>query len=274
MISTDTDPMSVQRALDEVNKIQAQADEVEAEVEAPPTRHPVDGEVKLVGGIIDPTGIIDTATVRELNGRDEEIIVKAPNVAKAMIAILSRGVESIGGEKATNEDIEALLAADRDLLLMKIREVTFGAELEFSLECPFCGESTETAINIAEDIPVKYLENPVHDRSFTVPLRKGGVAEVRLPTGVTQKNIAAAAGNKTVAELNTLMLYGCVKTINGRDVIDMSQILNLGIADRNKIIEELNSRSPGPQWDQVKKTCPNCEEEVTLPLSADALFRF
>ncbi len=237
MISTDTDPMSVQRALDEVNKIQAQADEVEAEVEAPPTRHPVDGEVKLVGGLLDPTGIIDTATVRELNGRDEEIIVKAPNVAKAMIAILSRGVESIGGEKATNEDIEALLAADRDLLLMKIREVTFGAELEFSLECPFCGESTETAINIAEDIPVKYLDDPVHDRSFTVPLRKGGVAEVRLPTGVTQKNIAAAAGNKSVAELNTLMLYGCVRTINGRDVIDMSQILNLGIADRNKIIE-------------------------------------
>lgn len=272
MINTDTNPMAVQKALEAVQALEQQEEEVSEET--PPTRFPMDGEVKLVAGLVDPEGVIDTATVRELNGRDEEIIAKAPNVGKAMIAILSRGVETLGGKPATNDDIDALLAADRDLLLMKIREITFGAELDFNMECPKCGESSEAHLNISEDIPVKYLEDPIRDRSFTVPLRKGGVAEVRLPTGITQKNIAKAAdGTKTVAELNTMMLYGCIKTINGRDVFDISQVLNLGIKDRNAIIEELNSRTPGPQWDDVTKECPNCGEEVYLPLSADSLFR-
>lgn len=271
MISTSTDPMAVQQALDKVNEIAAESEEVIEDL--PPTRYPADTEVKLVGGIVDPTGIIDTATVRELNGRDEEAIVKAPNVAKAMITILHRGVDTLGGEKASPEDIDALLAADRDLLLMKIREATFGADLEFNMQCPHCGEGSEVTLDISEDIPVKYLEDPVTDRHFTVELRKGGVAEVRLPTGITQKNIAAVAGDKTVAELNTVMLYGCVRSINGRDVLDISQVQGLGIADRNKIIEELNARTPGPQWDEITKECPNCGEEVSLPLSADALFR-
>lgn len=269
MISTATDPLAVQSALQKVQEIQDQ----EEQVEAPPTRFPVDGEVKLVAGIVDPSGIIDTAVVRELNGRDEEIIAKAPNVGKAMIAILQRGVESLGGQPATQEDLDALLAADRDLLLMKIREVTFGSELEFEMTCPHCGESSDTVLNISDDIPVKYLDNPFHDRNFTVPLRRGGVAEVRLPTGITQKNLANATGTKTVAELNSMMLFGCVKSINGRDVLDISQVLGLGLMDRNKIVEELTERTPGPQWNDVTKDCPNCGEEVSLPLSADSLFR-
>lgn len=272
MISTETDPFAVQEALKKVEQIQAEADS--APVDLPPTRHPVDGEVKLVGGIIDPSGVIDTATVRELNGRDEEIIAKAPTMAKAMIAILNRGVETLGGHPAKADDLDALLSADRDLLLMKIREITFGSELEFDIVCPECGERSEVTLDITTDIPVKYLENPLHDRHFSVELRNGRIAEMRLPTGYTQKNIAANSENKTVAELNTLMLAGCVRSIDGRDVLDASQVLNLGIVDRNTLLEELSERIPGPQWDEIAKDCPNCGEEVSLPLSADQLFRF
>ena len=269
MISTDTDPLAVQQALEKVQELEAE----EEVVETPPTRFPVDGTVKLCGGLIDPTGVIDTATVRELNGRDEEAIVKAPNIGKAMLTILNRGVETLGGERPDADDLDSLLAADRDLLLVRIRSITFGDELELNMQCPECGETSEIVLNLTDDIPVEYLEDPIRDRSFTVELRNGGVAEVRLPTGITQKNVASASSTKSIAELNTMMLYGCVKMINDRDVIDISQILNLGIADRNAIVEELNKRSPGPQWDKIAKECTNCGEEVSLPLSADQLFR-
>ena len=262
---------SLEQALAAVEQIQAQDEEVQ--MEAPPTRHPVDGQVHLVGGLVELTGLVDTATVRELNGRDEETISKSPNVAKAMITILNLGIETIGGKVPDQDAIDSLLAADRDLLLMKIREITFGAELESVMACPFCNEESEITLDLSEDIPVEYLEDPVRDRNFTVALRNGGVAEVRLPTGITQKNLASSVGTKTVAELNTLMLYGCVRSIDGRDVLDISQILAMGIADRNAIAEELTKRTPGPQWTDVTKECPNCGEEVPLPLSADALFR-
>lgn len=262
---------SLEQALAAVEQIQAQDESTPMEV--PPTRHPVDGQVHLVGGLVELTGLIDTATVRELNGRDEEIISKAPSIAKAMITILNLGVETIGGKKPDQDDLDSLLAADRDLLLLKIREVTFGAELETAMACPFCNEESEITIDISEDVPVEYLDDPIRDRNFTVELRNGGVAEVRLPTGITQKNLASAVGTKTVAELNTLMLYGCIRSINGRDVLDVSQILAMGIADRNAVAEELTKRTPGPQWNDVTKECPNCGEEVPLPLSADALFR-
>ena len=52
-----------------------------------------------------------------------------------------------------------------------------------------------------------------------------------------------------------------------------STVLNLGMQDRSKIVEEIINRNPGPRLGEVKKTCKACGEDIALPLSLVDLFR-
>jgi hypothetical protein len=110
------------------------------------------------------------------------------------------------------------------------------------------------------------------ERVFTY---KGKVGDVRvqLPTGITQKELINNA-DKTTAELNTILLENTVLEINGSPVYSKAQVQNLGVVDRKKIIEEISERVPGPQFEDVTITCPDCEGEVTVSINLGSLFRF
>ena len=51
------------------------------------------------------------------------------------------------------------------------------------------------------------------------------------------------------------------------------QVQNLGIADRKLILQEINNRVPGPLFDDITVTCPDCESEVTVSINLGNLFR-
>jgi len=79
--------------------------------------------------------------------------------------------------------------------------------------------------------------------------------------------------DKTAAEVNTILLSGCIVSINEAPSIGARAALNLGMADRNKIIDQILDRNPGPRLGEVKKACQACGEDVFLPLSLTDLFR-
>jgi hypothetical protein len=79
--------------------------------------------------------------------------------------------------------------------------------------------------------------------------------------------------DKTAAEVNTILLSGCITSINGAPSVGARTALSLGMADRNKIIDEILNRNPGPRLGEVKKTCQACGEDIPLPLSLTDLFR-
>jgi hypothetical protein len=129
----------------------AEATQEVASSEEPRLTLPPDTSVTLPGGLLDPIlGIVNTAEVRELNGADEEAVAKVNDVPKSLMVILERGTVKIGDEKATKADLDALLAGDRETLLLAIRKVTFGSEIKLGPgECPECGE--EQTFNIDLD---------------------------------------------------------------------------------------------------------------------------
>lgn len=231
---------------------------------------PPDTSVELAAGLLDPfRGLITTAEVRELNGADEEAISKASDAGKALLTILDRAVVKLGDEPATKEDLSMLLAGDRELLLLAIRRVTFGDEVNLEGEiCPKCPERQAMVINLSEDVKIKKLES---DRVFTVKC-KVGLVEVMLPNGVTQKELVNAT-TKTAAELDTVVLKSCVKSINGIPVIDAEQVKLLSIKDRRDILKAISDRNPGPQLSEVSKPCKFCGSEVPLPMTLADLFQ-
>lgn len=235
------------------------------------SRAPSDTTVDLPGGYVSQDGtVVKTAEVRELNGADEEAISKAGSKAKALGVLLQRGLVKVGNEDATKEMLDGLLSGDRDAILIGIRKVTFGDELKAMVHCYACNEDQEMVVVLSEDIPVRQLDDS-KGRTWVVETKKGPVA-VALPTGLVQKKLMDNA-DKTAAEINTLLLSGCVISVNGAPSMGAHTVLSLGMIDRSKLVDEIIENNPGPRLGEVKKACKACGESIDLPLSLLDLFQ-
>jgi hypothetical protein len=175
-------------------------------------------------------------------------------------------------EKPDKDAFDSLLSGDRDSILIGIRRITFGNEIEFEFPCPHCQTDLAVSVNLTTDIPYKTLENPLENRKFTYESVKDGAIVVGLPTGITQKKLLENT-DKTAAEINTILLAGCVESVNGIVSMGATTVLKLGMKDREKIISEILTRNPGPRLGEVKTTCEACGEEIPMPLSLADLFR-
>jgi hypothetical protein len=251
-----------------VNKYAAEiSQEPELKVE---TRAPAGPEVKLPGGLVVDGQLVTTAEVRELTGLDEEAIAKAATTGKALNLLLQRGLVKVGSKDATAEDLDNLLSGDRDAILLGIRKITFGEDVKYSMTCPNCTVTQDITINLTDDVPVKKLENQA-DRTWRVETKRG-YATVSLPTGATQKKLFENV-DKSAAEINTMLLAGCVLSVNDIPSMGASTVLNIGIGDRAKIIDEVLERNPGPRLGEVTTICQACGETISFPLSLVDLFR-
>ena len=262
MTSLSSDPKLVSAAISEALK------EEPVEVN---TVAPSDNEVVLPGGYISPGGVLaKVAEVRELTGADEEAISRAGSLGKSLTTILQRGVVSIGEEPIGKHTLDDMLSGDRDALLLAIRQATFGDLVEYRAIC-LCGADQTFEIDLSKDIPTKELDNPVQDRTWSTKTKAGEVV-LALPNGATQKQLIEGL-DKTTAELGTALLAGCVQSIGGKISTGSSLVLNLGMADREKLIAEIVEKNPGPRLGEVKKACQACGEDIETPLSLAALFR-
>lgn len=237
----------------------------------------------LPGGLIDDTGIVQQeVVVRELTGVDEEALDVALRSAGTnpflfTDTVISRAVTRIGTvSPITVATSRRLLKGDRDTLTLFIRRATYGDNMEGQVECPHCKVDNDITLDLANDIPIKKLEDG-NKRSFTVELRNGRTAEVRLVTG---DDIFALGEQKNilVSQANTLLLSRCVLSIDGTAILDDPEgpeqaVKRLGAADREKIINFMDEAQPGPQMQEVSVPCASCGEKIFAPVSVASLLR-
>ena len=260
---------------DLVNKLAEEAMNLDLDelVEPPIFVAPRENIVTLPGGFTASTGeVVTEAEVRELTGTDEEEIVRAKTTGAALLTVLRRGTVKVGDQKASEKDLDSMLAGDRDAIMLGIYKATFGDTAEIPAVCETCNDVKTIQVNIDEDIEVKYLEES-SDRYFTVE-GKDAVYTVGLPTGATQKLMYQNI-DKSYSELTSLLLENCVLQIDGRPVISPKrQIGDISILDRRKIAAEIAERNCGPKTQDVKVECPDCGSEVEAPVSLGSLFQF
>lgn len=239
------------------------------------------GIVYLPGGYLKDGQLVTRAIVRELNGFDEERLsrlVMSDNPAIYVTELLHIGVESLGDDAPTKEDLRSLLIGDRDALWLGIRIASYGSEIEYKLECTECvtdNKPTESAVTIdlVDDLPVKRLDDPFK-QTFEVELRRG-VAKVKLLDGYAQEKSSADLGKKTQAEINTIMLANSVIEVDGIPTRGEDDVRRLSSQDRGTIMDFIVETQPGPQiGTEIEVHCAKCDAEYPIVLSPPSLFRF
>lgn len=236
-----------------------------------------DGEsevFEMPAGYVDDNGTMHkTFTLREMTGRDEEAISKADmkqNGAKLISTLLERCVLSIGsltrkelGIEKWKEVIRSLFVGDQDYILIKLRELSMGGEIEVTHTCPYCKKSMKTFLDVSEleVLPFKGLRVV----PFSLPKgyrdKKGVVhrdGTMRLPTGFDREVLTPIA-KKNVAQASTLMLTRLCKFDDEVYVTD-DVMRDLVTRDREYLQKLLQDNLFGVNL-EVDVTCAECGED-------------
>ena len=230
---------------------------------------PGDPKVRLPFGYRTEEGEwIHEAEIVELNGFAEEALARPMPDGRRYAAILEHTVDKIGGKEVTREMLQRLSAGDRNLLLLAVRQLSYGPVKLVEYPCEHCGELVDHEIDLLKDVPVK--EPSEEDRSWTVKLSKGA-AVLRALDGAGQVALQDA-GDKNGAELLTMALKETVDSINDWPVTGVDDLRRLTARDRRALNESLEAHSHGPMLDETRKACPNCGEVNLLPLTMSGLF--
>lgn len=235
-----------------------------------------DGESEvfnMLAGYIDENGVAHkTFTLREMTGRDEEAMSRGDmkqNTSKVISLLLERCVLSIGtltrkevGGDKWKEIIRSLLVGDQDYMLIKLRELSMGGEIEVNHTCPYCKAQLKTFLDVSElDInPFKGLREVPFELPRGYKDKKGIVHKsgiMRLPTG-TDREILTPLAKKNLATASTVMLTRICKFDDGL-VITEDTMADLTVKDREYLQNLLFDNQFGLNL-EVEVTCNQCGE--------------
>lgn len=95
-------------------------------------------------------------TLREITGADQEAMLSPQlksNPARMLSALLARVITRLGslapGEIGTNVT-GRMLKSDRDFLILKLKEIDGGPEMDIDVECPDCAHKFKATLDISD----------------------------------------------------------------------------------------------------------------------------
>lgn len=244
---------------------------------APKVDLPTSLKVDLFRGLYEPSAKewYTTATVRELNGEDEEAlsafdVQKNVTYSEYMTHLLKRGVVTIGNIDVNGraEIIDDLIVGDRDALFLGVLKATYGRYREFQVTCRECGGDNDITMDLDKDFKSEPVKVDLH-KPIDVKLKNNTTVQLRYPTG-GDSQVAGKRG-KTTAEQNTVILSRCA-LLDGKTTAEKEAwARGLSLADRNKLVKALFSAQPGPRMEEVETQCSHCNAKIVLALDWVAL---
>jgi hypothetical protein len=234
----------------------------------------MDAHVLLPGGYWAEDGALHRdAWLRPLTGHEEELLGSGQSdPARATTLVLSRCLLRLGPlEPVPAEVVRRLLVGDREALLLRLRQLTFGDLVRADLICPWpqCGEQVSLTFQLG-DLP--WPEPPVRAPTHTLRLSRAdaaaGPVEVtfRLPDGGDQEELSSSAATHPAAALSEL-LRRCVVAVVPED----QGVAELTPASRAEIETEMERLAP--QLDRCVQTrCAECDRLVLVPFDLHRCF--
>jgi hypothetical protein len=239
---------------------------------------------QLPGGYVSEDGILHREVeLAVLSGREEELLAQRRNRESASLvtALLSRCVKRLGSIEPLSEEMaRRLLVADRQFLLLKLREITFGDRVEATVTCPWpdCGKNVDINFSIA-DIPVKssrdmgssYSIELSEDAAFTTADGKCSREVVfRLPNGGDQETVSPLLRDNEARALS-LLLERCICRIGSLENPNAESLRQLSPLARMEIEKAMADRAPHIELD-METDCPECSRAFNMPFDLHNFF--
>lgn len=242
-------------------------------------------EFELPIGYTDGEGHLHKSVVlRKMTGREEAILADRryqKNGGKLVSELLRSCILRLGELNGDgNGAVAQLYSADRNFLLLKLRSVTFGSELQASYTCPACSEAIEVTEDL-EQLPVKGVPEGESPDDVVVELEDGWVDRdgqvhtaltLRLPTGADEEAVAPQMRQNASLGKNAL-LARCLKSLgevprHRLEAMGPKILAELTLTDRRRIDKGLNEAAPGVELVRTIE-CPGCGHgfRSTLDLS-------
>ncbi|XXT15207.1 hypothetical protein WME94_33650 [Sorangium sp. So ce429] len=231
-------------------------------------------EFDLPIGHVDADGRVHRkAWLRKMTGRDEAVIADKSNRnngARLITELLSSCLVRLGTiERPQRQAVQGLYSADRHFLLVKLREITFGAEMQATYACPTCREANVVMEDLSA-LEVTRIEDGETPKDIVVELddgyvdRSGTVYDTmvfRYPVGTDEEKIASAVRENASTGKNALMAR-CLKALGDmpqarREALGTAIFSDLTLSDRAKIDRALNTGGPGLSMKR-EITCNGC----------------
>ncbi len=195
------------------------------------------------------------ALLRAPTGADEAMLAEAlprATAAERASALLAGCVERLAGQEAVLADVRALVAGDREALLLQLRAAAFGELVACVIDCPACGERMDLELAVS-DLLVDAYADTADDHAIAVD---GATVRFRLPTGA---DLEAAARAPDVDAGATLLLERCVLGDGA-----LSDVVRAALEGE---LERLD-----PQADlRIAVACPSCGATVDAPVDPGTL---
>ncbi|MFD1214352.1 DUF6760 family protein [Arthrobacter sp. GCM10027362] len=235
----------------------------------------------LPGGYWDHEGILHRRfELAALTGREEELLAQAAErpAAALVTEVLARVLRSLGSISPVPEQVaRQLLVGDRQFLLLRLRQATFGDRVHAGLVCPWadCGKRVSIDFSLA-DVPVFEAgdKGPVYSMTLSEAAagrdRTASVVRFRLPIGADQEEVSGwLAVNQ--AKALSLLLSRCIRDVGdgtppGEELVDrLSPLARAEIEDR--------MRQLAPGIEQVMEAgCAECGRMFLVPFDVQRFF--
>jgi hypothetical protein len=240
--------------------------------------------VLLPGGYIDRSGVVHREVeLAPLTGREEELLAGSRRYASAALVtiVLSRCLRRIGAISPVPEDVaRGLLIADRQYLLLKLREATLGDRVRATIFCPWpdCGKQITVNFSV-DDVPVKESEDkgPTYTTRLSAeaigPGAQGeeyGAIAFRLPNGGDQEALSPIVAEDEARAL-ALLLERCIQSIGPLQNPDADAISRLSPLARMEIEQQMEAVAPKVEL-TMESECPECGREYAVPFDIQRFF--
>lgn len=230
---------------------------------------------RLPGGIWDASGELHRdVDLTGLTGREEEVLIdRAADPAMQVTTVLSRCLRRIGTiQPVTEAHVGELLVGDRQFLMMKLRQLTFGDKVQATTRCPWpdCGEEVDIDFLISE-VPIKEVasQGRIHriELESEIAVDSGFPAcalaiDFRLPSGADQEAVSPVLAKNESMAVN-LLLTRCIERI-GDQPSTPDLVQRLSPAARVGIERAMEAAAPGIDLN-MEAQCPRCGRAFGAP---------
>lgn len=223
---------------------------------------------QLLGGYVISDGqVVQEVILSPLSGFAEKMVAvqNRTSTAALVTSLLSQSLCRIGTfDDVSEEMVRRLLVGDRLFLLLKLREITFGANIQAITTCswPDCGEKVDIDFS-TDSIPV--IAAPQQSLFHEMRLSEaagGDTLFFRLPNGEDQEMIAHLVD--TDEALATDMLLGrCVAGIGPVRRPGTKYFNTISSSAKAEIEQEMDRLAPKIDLN-MEAWCPECQRPFAV----------